>query len=203
VSAQVIWVPGIAFSHLAWMKLQGFLCLSELEISGFGKVIQTSPADFLVEDVFVLPQQVSGAETVMDSTTIALVVDQMIQAGENPADIRLWWHSHARGGLYWSSTDDKTMQILTQDSSYWFGLLGNMRGQVKVRLDQSLPIALSIDDIPVVLQAEPEILAWCQSEIDRNVSLLPPPKRHGKWTNQLGGGMVELFGIANEEEDDD
>lgn len=168
------------------MKLQGFLMLSDEEISGFGRVVDHGNGDFFVDDIFVIPQKGNAGETVIEPEDVAELVTRLIEDGEDPGAIKLWWHSHASGGIFFSSTDIQTMRNLTQN--FMFGLVGNNRGEVRGRLDLAEPFPLSIDDIPVVyLVASQEVLAWCQAEIDQKVAPIPVVvvRRRGKRRQQV------------------
>lgn len=121
-----------------------------------------------MDDMFITPQRVNAGATIIEPEAVANLVTSVIESGEDPEAIKLWWHSHAKGGVFFSHTDDETMRILTQN--FMFGLVGNHAGHVRARFDMADPFPITIDEIPVsYLTLSDEVTAWCQREISRNV----------------------------------
>lgn len=165
--------PRLVFTIEAWTKLQGLLRLSEQEISGFGRVKQVDDGTYVVDEIVVLEQMVNTVHTTMDMFAVAEFITALIEAGENPEEYLLWWHSHVYHGLFWSPTDEDTMRQLTQ--TFMFGLVGLKDGRVKVRLDIANP-AVVIDDIPVdVDYMNAENFAWCAEQIEQKIAQFPQP----------------------------
>jgi len=189
MSPSVALVPRLTFGHIAWMKLQALLTLSKREISGFGKVISRDH-DFFVEDIFVLTQRVSSSETVISPEAVAGFLTELVEKGEDPGLIKLWWHSHANSGLFWSGIDHTNMRSLTR--GFMFGLVGDDDGNVKVRLDLTEPIPLVIDEIPVHYDAaDEETIVWAKAEMRKKVSFLPRPPAKPKIVAIVGDDLPD------------
>ncbi len=190
--------PTLLFTVDAWCKLQAFLSLSTQEISGFGRVVPFGN-DFLVNEIFLLPQKVSPVETIIDELDVACFISELIEKGEDPYFIRLWWHSHVNMGLFWSQTDNENMKAHTKD--YMFGLVGLQNGQVKIRLDINEPVKITLDDIPSqVMYLTEDYIAECQEEIREKVSQKPPPRsnRHSR-KNSSAAVLVRALPDQDEE----
>jgi hypothetical protein len=140
------------------------LFLSDLEISGFGQVEEIRPGVYLVVDILVLDQEVSAAETVLDGTSVAMLMSQV----DDPNSLKLWWHSHHRMDAFWSGTDEATIRELAQQN-FIFSLVGRQNGEVLVRLDIPNP-AITIDGLSVeILRNESVLLDECREEMAAKV----------------------------------
>ena len=107
-----------------------------VEIGGLGTVAADADG-LLITDVFLLAQRVSASDTELDTEALFDFLARHVAEGGDPAQVRLWWHSHADLDVVWSETDRTTIRSLPGD--FWVALLVNRRGEVVCRLDASLP----------------------------------------------------------------
>jgi len=107
-----------------------------VEIGGLGTVAADADG-LLITDVFLLAQKVSASDTELDTEALFDFLARHVAEGGDPAQVRLWWHSHADLDVVWSETDRTTIRSLPGD--FWVALLVNRRGEVVCRLDASLP----------------------------------------------------------------
>ena len=107
-----------------------------VEIGGLGTVAADADG-LLITDVFLLAQKVSASDTELDTEALFDFLARHVAEGGNPAQVRLWWHSHADMDVAWSETDRATIRSLPGD--FWVALLVNRRGEVVCRLDAFLP----------------------------------------------------------------
>lgn len=107
-----------------------------VEIGGLGTVA-ADPDGLLITDVFLLAQKVSASDTELDTEALFDFLARHVAEGGDPAQVRLWWHSHADMDVAWSETDRATIRSLPGD--FWVALLVNRRGEVVCRLDAFLP----------------------------------------------------------------
>jgi hypothetical protein len=112
------------------------------EIGGLGYVTVDDKGDFTVQKVWLLEQEASGSETDLDASSIAKLIDELINAGESTA-FNFWWHSHGGMGAFWSTTDNKTMESWTGD--WLLSLVINKKMEMKSKLITFIPIPLSSD----------------------------------------------------------
>ncbi len=162
-------VPTLIFSREAWERLQAFLTISKKEVSGFGRVRAESGQSYVVDKIYLPQQVVSAGDTEINPESMSDFLMQLIEDGEDPGSVKLWWHSHVNMGLFWSGTDDHNMREITPEGSFMFGLVGVKSGDVRVRLDHSAP-DLTIDHIPVVIDyVSPETTRLCIAEMGQMV----------------------------------
>jgi hypothetical protein len=144
----------IYFSPKAKRRMELYVEGVNGEISGLGTV-KIVPGGFLVEEVFLLDQEVTGASTDLDRKAVGDFLEKVAITGEvegvpvNPEEVRLWWHSHAAMSCFWSMTDEETAQ--TWMSGWRVAVVANHRGQVKARLDLDEPMPITLDNLTVSL----------------------------------------------------
>lgn len=138
-----------------------------VEIGGLGTVA-ADPDGLLITDVFLLAQRVSASDTELDTEALFDFLARHVAEGGDPAQVRLWWHSHGDMDVAWSETDRATIRSLPGD--FWVALLVNRRGEVVCRLDAVLPQRhtweLPLVEVLVTAGGDPETL-W--RAIDREI----------------------------------
>ena len=151
----------------AFAKIVEFTMQCEEEISGFGKV-ECVEDGFVINDSFILKQNVSGASTDIDTNELM----KALMSKRNTKNWRLWWHSHVNMEAFWSATDDETVEKLVS-SKPMISLVINKSRDYLCRIDwMSEGIhRFSVNDIK--LQTIPEISAgitsYCKSQIKQKV----------------------------------
>ena len=105
------------------------------EVSGLGKIFKNDDGDIVVTDVCLFEQECSGSVTKIDDKSMDTFMREMVLKGESIKDWMLWWHSHADLGVFWSPTDDKTIEDHSESSNYLASLVVNKKGESKGRLD--------------------------------------------------------------------
>lgn len=64
-----------------------------------------------IEDIVLMPQEVTGASVDVDENGLAKVVDELSQSGVEPAQLRVWLHTHPGKGVPSpSSVDWETLE---------------------------------------------------------------------------------------------
>ncbi len=172
----ILSAPQLDFTPKAWELLQTYLRVSNKEITGLGRV--KAQNGFLCDDIVIFEQEVTDSTCAIDDEALYLFMEQLIADGKNEAEYRLWWHSHAKLNVFFSGTDVDTMARMTQ--TYLFSLVGNQKGEVKVRYTQkhnrqAAEPSISIEDIPYnVAWEESDYFVGCREEIEAKVRLFQP-----------------------------
>ncbi len=188
---QCLLTPELNFTPQAWEQMQQYLRLSTYEISGFGRV-QELDGRFLCDDIVIFKQEVSAGHTELDDLALAQFHEEVTAAGQKPQEYgRLWWHSHAKGSLYFSQTDWNTICYLARP--YAFGIVGNQSGGVKVAYSQKpynnhmLP-AMVIDDVKCDVSYQSEAsYELCREEILQKVTYRPPATQRVQYSGKRNG----------------
>lgn len=170
--------PAVFILPAAKQKLDAYIQLCDLEISGLGTVRQEGQM-FIVEDVLLLPQECSAASTELDDAGLAEFYTECVQADMDTGRLRLWWHSHCNFGTFWSGVDTDNIDRLMESSDWLLSIVGNKHGQFRTRLDSKVPVRLSVDELPLNILIPPDVSVRtrCKAEIATKV-------RERRW----GGG---------------
>jgi hypothetical protein len=197
--------PQVAFLLPAWEKIQHYIGFLTEEISGLGDVERIGD-DFLVTDVYLLKQVDDIGETELDQIAIGRLIGERIARGEDTSKMKLWFHSHGDGAVYWSPhLDEPTIDGFRNE--FMISLVVNRQGLWKCRIDLYTPVRLTVDNVPIsiVVQESSELREKCLAEFKRTVkvrssSLLLGIKRRPK--PQEGSGRIHIpfdFNIFDDE----
>ena len=140
-------LPRMFIAASAFKRLALYIELCPFEVSGLGTV-EPSGKDLLVTEVFLIRQRASDSDTELDPEAVAGHLLQILQEGRDPSTLRLWWHSHADGPIFWSNTDEETITSLQIEQLV--SIVGNKRCEFGCRLDQFTPKRLTVDGLPLI-----------------------------------------------------
>lgn len=166
--------PSIEILPEALAKLLAYAEECPGEIGGFGMV---KPLDdtLIISEVFITRQRSTSASTEISEDDLAAFLCELLDKGEDPSQLRLYWHSHADMAVFFSSIDVTTMETAFPQAFWVVGLVVNRRGDMKACLYLSQPVPIRLDELPVRLHIEPELRTQVRDEIRTKV-------RQGYWT---------------------
>lgn len=154
----------------AQQQLDAYIRFCRTEISGFGTV-DTIDGQLVITAIHLLDQEVSAVDTILSVESVARFTSEAVAAGVDVGKIRLWWHSHAKIGAYFSPTDEETIE--TFNAAPWMlSYVGNHNGDYQARMDiyptPGLPMRYTL---PVKLQTvfDAELVRRTRAEIARKV----------------------------------
>lgn len=193
--------PQVMITAKARQKLQCYIDLCPEEISGLG-VVEPRENDFLITDVFLFEQKVTGGSTELDQKDVGKFLFEAIKSGRDPGKLKVWWHSHVNMGTFWSlHMDEPTIERL--QCEYLISLVGTKQGEFQCRIDLYSPFRMTIDDLPLttVFPEDPSLKAACQKEIKEKVRVSHFPLFEGlssvlfekEETPQGGRSDVKIF----------
>lgn len=131
-------------------KLEHWIKKATGEITGYGVVKYDSENSdkIIVEDVFLGKQETSRASATIE-TMDTIEIMQRIEKKNIPLEkMKLWWHSHADMDVFWSTTDETTINSFDPDS-FFVSLVLNKAGDMLARFDLYHPIRVVLDDISI------------------------------------------------------
>ena len=153
-----------------FQKLKHWVGLAVGEVSGLGTVTEVKDKagnvlQFIVDDIFLLKQHCSSADTVLDDTSVGEFLYQMQQKGEDLSRIKFWWHSHGDLNTFWSTTDEENIQRLSNSSSL-ISLVTNHKGKILTRIDIFKPFHVTVDEVrtDIHLAEEAGLREFCATE---------------------------------------
>jgi hypothetical protein len=108
-----------------YSRLRSYIKHATGEVSGLGHVKEID-GRLVITKVVLFDQECSAGGTELDTTPIAEYIQQWMEEGGDPTELRLWWHSHAHTACFWSQTDRTTMEQMVGQTVPWFAyLVGN------------------------------------------------------------------------------
>lgn len=161
--------PTIILPHAIYARVMHWIDRAEGEVSGVGTVVYDRTTNsYTVDEVFLLKQECSSAETELDAQAIAEVESRL----DTDDGLRWWWHSHASMGVFWSGTDHTALRQLSEPG--WFlATVFNKRRESLSCYVQGQPSKVYIPDITLQIN-EPrysdELVASWSAEFDEKVT---------------------------------
>lgn len=131
------------------------------EISGLGRV-EIVGKEARIIDAIIFRQKCTSGGTDLSSECMSQFVVSLINMGFNPENWKLWWHSHNDFGVFWSETDDNTIQKLSAESTL-YSICINKKGETVGREDTQGEEA----EIPIEVEhaGDPALKAQCEKEV--------------------------------------
>jgi hypothetical protein len=127
-------------------KLDFYVKEVPTEISGLGTVKIISRDQILIDNIYLLKQEVTKEGTKLNQQDIAMLIAKMIKNKQDPSMIRLWWHSHVNMSAFWSTSDDiPTINSFSKTTDWFLSLVINKQGDYLCRLDFFKPLRITLE----------------------------------------------------------
>lgn len=173
----------IHFDNLVYHKIMHWVNKAGSdEVSGVGKITKDG-SKIHVLDAILLPQKNSGGATDIEPEDLAKA-EFLLK--DSPGEMRFWWHSHVKMGVFWSHTDITTLELLGRHGWYVATVFNqNWERLSSVYLGNG--IDLFIDKVPTSHTFQmPEVIAapW-NAEFDKNVTV-------ERWTGPLKDRVTQF-----------
>jgi hypothetical protein len=142
----------IQVDAVAMQKLWTWTDVARGEVSALGLVEEIRDTDsgaitaLLVTDMYLVKQQCSMDETTMDPQAVAELMVDLESKGIDTRKLRMWTHSHGGLSVFFSGTDDTTIEGLA-NGEWLLSLVVNKKHDAQMRLDQFSPAHLFLTDV--------------------------------------------------------
>lgn len=169
--------PHLYFAPQAWRQLVLYTTLCPFEIGGLGS-LEAIGDDFRVTRIHLVDQDVNDIATRLDGASVSRLIGDIVEGGENPAALRLWWHSHAREATFWSGEDEQTIAGFRNE--LMVSLVTNHELRVLGRLDRYDPRSTTwvwVDPPPDEAEPTHDEVSATRSAIAEAVRYLPQARR--------------------------
>lgn len=142
--------PCVFITHLAYEKMWHYVDIADKEVGWLGSV-EVLQSGYLIEDTFLIKQDVSAATTELSSEGLAEFANEILSCpgGEMICEkIRFWGHSHVNMETNPSSQDDAQMEIFAESGHNFFirGIF-NKRGRASFAIYR-YDLGIKIIDLP-------------------------------------------------------
>lgn len=156
--------PEICITHSAFELMMSLIRQhAPKEISGLGEVELIDSNQLVITKIHYFGGDHTRGHTEITSQ-LGDWLYKLAQDGGDPAKIHLWWHSHADMQVFWSPTDQNTMDRHVADR-YLISVVGNTRSEFRCRIDVYDPFHMYIDNVPFPkFYIGPKTPVWEQAE---------------------------------------
>lgn len=181
-------LPTIYLNQDVVTKIDAWCKIAREEVSGLGLIEVDEDGDIFVTDVFLLKQDSSSAHTELSQEAIGELMHELRQKEIPMSKLRFWWHSHGTGGVFWSGTDDNTINLLGSDG-FMVSMVTNKKRDRLFRLGMKKPLRLDFDklDWSVAYMPDESLKKECEAEFAAKVT------ERNTYTVMGGGGKGGHF----------
>jgi hypothetical protein len=143
--------PTIVMPQSVYDKVMWWVNHAEGEVSGMGTVtIDEETGEFRIDDAVLLNQSCTAATTELDADAVGKA--EFAFKDHTGSGMRWWWHSHVNMGVFWSGTDETTIEELGEHG--WFlATVFNKKEETKSCIYQGKPFGLFQNDIDLVIES--------------------------------------------------
>lgn len=131
-AAPLSFTPEVYYTTAVWQSIRYLVAKCTQEVGWLGTVEATETGDYLVTEIFVPPQKVSGAETEIDKSAMEELYDTLIDAGKDPSKLIYWGHSHVNMGVSPSPQDERQIEEYLDTCPVFIRGIYNKAGASKV-----------------------------------------------------------------------
>lgn len=182
-----------------WQQMREYVNASlPNEVTGIGAIQILNPHEVKVTHIFLPKQSVSAGYSQFAKGELGRIISNFV--GNNPAcagKLCFRWHSHAHGGVFWSSIDEQ--DISSWKGNHVFNLVTNANSDVLIRLDCFKPFRITIHDVKLAIdypELSKELRQKYADEVLTKVQPIPP-KTKKDW--RLEPNDIEFLRLLREE----
>jgi hypothetical protein len=192
----------VCFAEDTWTQLREYteLCPVEVACMGYAKL---DGNNVVVDEVFLVPQVVSGASVEFVETGFPYAVQKAITDGRL-ADLKFCWHSHVNFTAHFSSIDEEMVRKVRDHAPIdWFAnVVLNKKGDTYARIDY-FDLGPGVEEfcqhvklgLDVMVDGQP--LHKEELRIEELEQFLTPRKEETKSTTpSTGAGAAESVGAS-------
>lgn len=194
-------MPTVRMPEGTWKRLIAYIDRCPMEVGGLGTVVRVRDS-LVVEEVFLLEQDVSPASTVLDPAAVARFVTEWVTAGRNPSQLRFWWHSHATFDTEWSHIDYATMDLLSKEN-WLLAFVGNHRREWRLRLTTRKPFPMAMDHLPLTVVPDFDAALMKSVEEEMDAKVRRPATGFWPWLRRTAAVGQPIPAVLGGADDDD
>lgn len=143
-------MPRLVFSLQAFQKLNFYYRTQRQEFQTFG-LVDNNDNTFVVTEIVVNEQSVGFAHADLDEEAFPAFLDRLEREGKDITKLRFQAHSHGMIDAYFSVQDLRAIKGYA--CNWMISMVGNIRGNMRARLDIFEPLVVSIA-LPIFIQMD-------------------------------------------------
>lgn len=125
-------MPVVHFDIKAWFKMWKLVELCDGEVGWLGLVDELAGGDYLITDIFIPEQVVSGATTDIESDAVANLAVELESQGIDSTKLRYWGHSHVNMQVSPSGTDEAQLADYMEHCDWFIRGIYNKKKEYKL-----------------------------------------------------------------------
>lgn len=148
------YAPKLTIYREDYLKLVAYALEAKGEISGFLKVTEHQDGQgYHIHAPIIFEQECTGVTTDLDTTSVAKFFDNIVRVQKgDPTEYRCWWHSHVDMDVFYSGTDNKSIDEFTEDWGFVIGITVNRKGEIYTRIQYNNPLWIELENVPLVIK---------------------------------------------------
>ena len=123
--------PTVYFSDYAWAQLWTIVAYCKDEVGWYGLVDELD-GDFLITELFVPEQEVSGVTTDIEPEAMGKLAAEIEAAGKDSSKLRYWGHSHVDMHVRPSVTDEEQIEEYLDHCDWFIRGIHNKKMESKI-----------------------------------------------------------------------
>ena len=170
-------IPQVFYTDLAWNKIWHFVDMCDKEIGWLGIVSITDNGDYVIDDVYLPEQVVTGTTTDIESDAVGNLAVELECAGIDSSRLRYWGHSHVEMAVSPSGTDEAQVSEYLEHCNYFIRGIYNKKRDTKVdifNVDRCL-VYQKVNNGLIPSAEDNELSKSIKQEIANKVKHPPPP----------------------------
>lgn len=116
--------PTVYITPDAYKRICLYVELAPQEVGWLGTVSKRPDGNFIIDEVFLVEQEVTAVETELSVDGCAKLVVELLEGGEPGLErankLQFWGHSHVRMGTTPSGTDEQTMRRFADEGHEFY-----------------------------------------------------------------------------------
>ena len=125
--------PQVVYTTKAWQTIQYLVTKCPVEIGWLGLVEHIASHNmFLINEIFVPKQEVSGATTEIEADAITALALKLLDEGVDTSQLYYWGHSHVNMGVSPSGQDERQLDEYLAHCPVFIRGIYNKKGDAKV-----------------------------------------------------------------------
>lgn len=182
--------PDVVIGLDTLKKMFCYAAVAPYEVGGVG-IVEETESGLFISDIHLIRQTASAAEMLLDD----LDLNRFVGECEEPEKIKVQWHSHGSGPVFFSPQDTST--IAGYDMDFAISIVVNKRFEVICRVDLFKPVYFGFRvPLRIRIDVDEELAEKYREEVAEKVCVAETKKKHigGRFRSFFSEMPMKLFG---------
>lgn len=165
--------PDVMYTTEAWQTIRYIVAQCSAEVGWLGLVEYYAESNvYLITDIFVPPQEVTGVTTEIESDAMAELANKLLDQDIDTSKLYYWGHSHVNMGVSPSTQDERQLDEYLEHCPVFIRGIYNKKGDSKVDVfDTNEGVVFQcVDNYPTHDVMPDELVASLKNTLKKNVT---------------------------------